>query len=240
MKRGLIIIGAVLLISAVISAIVSNFHFGIAALGGFSVAVLAYGRFWYELNRIKWLRMAVIGICFILILFSGFLAVYGNLDNAQYDEDVVIILGAGIRGEEVSSTLARRLDEAVKYHGKNPKAVLVVSGGMGSQERITEALAMERYLIAKGIPAGQIIKEEKSTSTYENFLFSGELLKQKFPQGCSIAFITNDFHVYRAERIARSTGIDARRIGANTPWYTIAVNYLREMAANIKAWVFPA
>jgi len=183
--------------------------------------------------------MVAIGICFILVLFSGFLAIYGNRDNAQYNEDLVIILGAGIRNNQVSPSLAQRLDKAVEYHRKNPRAVLIVSGGKGTQERISEALAMEQYLITKGIPAEQIIKEEKSTSTYENFLFSKELLKQKFPQGCLTVFITSDFHIYRAEKMARSTGITARRIGANTVWYTIPANYLREMLAVIKTWILP-
>ena len=220
-------------------AIIANFHFGIIALGFFSAAILVYGIFWHELNRIKWLRMASIGICSILILFSGFLALYGNRNNAQYNEDVAIILGAGVRGEKVGPTLAQRLDEAVEYYNKNPKASLIVSGGRGSQENITEALAMERYLIAKGVPAERIIKEEKSATTYENFLYSNELLKQEFPQGCSIVFITSDFHVYRAEKIARSRGIAVRYIGVSTAWYNVPVNYMREILAIIKFWLLP-
>jgi uncharacterized SAM-binding protein YcdF (DUF218 family) len=67
--------------------------------------------------------------------------------------------------------------------------VLIVSGGQGRQENIAEALAMGRYLTEKGVPAEQIFKEEKSTSTYENFLFSKDILEQKFPQGYSAVFI---------------------------------------------------
>ncbi len=239
MKRSLIIIGALLLINSLIMAIIANFHFGIIALGLFSAAILAYGIFWHELNRIKWLRMTSIVICSILILFSGFLAVYGSKNNAQYDEDVAIVLGAGIRGEKVGPTLAQRLDEAAEYYNRNPKAILIVSGGKGSQENITEALAMERYLVAKKIPPERIIKEEKSTTTYENFLFTNALLKQEFPQGCSIVFITSDFHVYRAQKIAQSAGIAVRHIGARTAWYNVPVNYMREMLAIIKFWLLP-
>ena len=219
-------------------AIIANFHFGIIALGLFSIAILVYGIFWHELNRIKWFRMVSIVAVSILILFSVFLAVYGNKNNAQYDEDIVIILGAGVRGEQAGPTLVQRLDKAVEYYNKNPKALLIVSGGKGSQEDITEALAMERYLIAKKIPPERIIKEEKSTTTYENFLFSNKLLKQEFPQGCSIVFITSDFHVYRANRIAQSMGIAVRHIGARTAWYNVPVNYMREMFAIIKFWLF--
>jgi len=220
-------------------AVIANFHFGVIALGLFSSAVLVYGLYWHKLGRIRRLRMVFIGVCSILIFFSGFLVVYGNQDNAQYNEDVAIILGASVRNEQVSPSLSKRLDQGVEYHKKNPRAVLIVTGGKGAQERISEALAMERYLVAKGVPAEQIIKEEKSASTYENFLFSGELLKQIFPEGCSIVFITNDYHVYRAQKLARATGIAVLHIGANTPWYTIPASYMREMTAVIKTWVLP-
>jgi hypothetical protein len=81
----------------------------------FSVGILAYGVSWHRLNRKKWLRGAAIGVCSLLVLFSGFLAVYGSQDNARYDEDAVIILGAAVRGEEASLSLARRLDKAEEY-----------------------------------------------------------------------------------------------------------------------------
>jgi len=238
-RLSLIATGALLLINAAFMAIVTNIHFGIIALGIFSAAVLAYGMYWHRLGRIKWLHAAFIGVFSVLVLFSGFLATYGNQDDAQYDEDVVIVLGASIRNGQVGPILAQRLDKAVEYYKKNPKAVLVVSGGQGRQEDITEAQAMEQYLLVKGIPAEQIIKEEKSTSTYENFLFSGALLKQKFPQGCSTVFITNYFHIYRAKKMAHITGIAVRYIGASTVWYTIPANYMREILAVMNFWVFP-
>jgi len=127
----------------------------------------------------------------------------------------------------------------VDYHMKNPDAVFVVSGGQGPQEAISEALAMERYLVEKGVPESQILREENSTTTYENFSFSGDLLKRKFPEGFSTAFVTNNFHVYRAEKTAEYAGIPARHMGAGVSWYSIPVNYMREMMAVLSLWVFP-
>src|SRR5699024_8835907 len=118
----------------------------------------------------------------VLILFcsaiisAAVVAFYGRRDNSSYDEDVIIVLGCGIRGDMVSDQLARRLDAAIRYHTQNPDAMILVSGGQGPQESVTEALAMETYLIAGGIPSDKIIKEESSTSTYSNLLFSKEIL----------------------------------------------------------------
>jgi len=234
-----IIIGVLLFIDAAFIALVANLSAGILALGILSLLLIVYGALWYKNKIAKWIHGAVIAISIIIVSFSAFLFFYGTIDNVDYDEDVVIILGAGIHGEQVTLTLARRLDKAVEYYAHNPDVVFVVSGGQGYQESITEALAMERYLIARGIPPENIIKEELSTSTYENFLFSDAILSQEFPSGYSAALITNNYHVYRAERMAQYAGVSARHMGAAVTWYSIPAEYLREMMAVVKLWVFP-
>jgi len=233
----IIFIGGLLLINAAVMSLISNFNLGLVALGAFSLALIVYGILWLKHKASTWLHIAVIICCAIVVGLSSFLAIYGSHDNVRYDEDAVIVLGAGVRGERVSSPLAARLNTAVAYHQKNPRAVIVVSGGQGPQENVTEASAMKRYLVACGIPASQIIEEERSTSTYENFSFSNKLLKQRFPGGYAAAFITNDFHVYRAERIAHAAGVSARHLGAPISWYNVAPTYLREILAVAWMWV---
>ena len=134
--------------------------------------------------------------------------------------------------------LAYRLDRAVEYHEKNPDAIIVVSGGKGTDEEISEALAMERYLSAKGVYSEKIIKEDKSTSTYENFAFSSKIIQQKLGTDYSVAFITNKFHVYRAEKLAESVGLNAAHLGADIEWYNVPTNYMRELIALAENFIF--
>ncbi|MDD4688135.1 MAG: YdcF family protein [Eubacteriales bacterium] len=241
LKAILIIIGIALMADAFVLGIVGNFNVGIIATFGLGVVTFAYGGFDKQVNKVipKWLRYVIVfGVCCVLIM-TVFLAVYGNVDTADYNEDALIVLGAGIKGEYPSLPLVRRLDRAVEYYKKNPEVVIVVTGGQGFQEDITEALAMERYLVNKGVPAYNIIKEEKATSTYENFRFSKEILDKKFIEEYKIAFVTNDFHIYRASRLAKSAGFEtASHISGITEWYTLPVNYLRECLAIVKLWIF--
>lgn len=236
-KYALIGIGVLLLIYALVMAFFLNFNLGIIAVGLCSIAIIIYALLMGKQKKMYWLHSVFISFFTIIITFSSFLAFYGNRDNAQYSEDVVIILGAGIHGEKVSVNLANRLDKASQYYEKNSRAIFLVSGGQGKQEDISEALAMERYLIDKGIPLEQIVKEEKSTSTYENFLLSVQKLENIFTDDYSVVFITNNYHVYRAEKISQSLGISARHIGAETAWYNILINYTREMMAVSKEWL---
>ena len=63
-----------------------------------------------------------------------------------------MVLGAGIFSEEVTTLLAARLDKALSvYHSQRTKPIIIVSGGQGPDEPISEALAMKRYLIAHNV-----------------------------------------------------------------------------------------
>ncbi|MBQ4626021.1 MAG: YdcF family protein [Clostridia bacterium] len=225
--------GFLLIIYGLIMLFVSPFSIGLVPIYVIALALIIYGIFFKRFKRI----IHILILCFSLVLFmlTGSLAVYGNNDNVTYTEDAVIVLGKGLDGDKITPDLASRLELAVEYHQKNPAAVIVVSGGQGKDEKISEALAMERYLVSKGVPADKIIKEDKSTSTYENFEFSAKILSEKFyDDDYSLAFITNSFHIYRAERIAKSIGVQATHSGADIEWYTVPTNYMRELMALVK------
>ncbi len=168
---------------------------------------------------------------------AGFLAVVGTADTVGDDEDAIVVLGAAVHGREPSRTLASRLDVALAHHQRNPGALVVVSGGQGPQEEITEASAMAAYLLDRGVPAEVIVGEDRSTSTEENFSFSKALLDQRLAPGYRIMFVTDEFHVYRAGRIAAGAGLTTTHASSRTPWYFWAANYLREELAVVADWL---
>ncbi|MEF9840800.1 MAG: YdcF family protein, partial [Lachnospiraceae bacterium] len=79
----------------------------------------------------------------------------------------------------------------------------VVSGGRGKGEDITEALAMQNYLVACGIHESRILLEDASTNTKENLDFSSQFLKLKKDK---IGIVSNNFHMYRALALAKKQG----------------------------------
>lgn len=247
MKNGIrilcIILGGFLALDAILAAILTNFHFGLLLTLVVGIMCIILGIFLNPILQatqhgpLKWLKYLV--ICFMaagagLLLLIG---IPGQNDTVTYKEDALIVLGASVHGETVSKVLAYRLDKAAEYLNSNPDAICIVSGGKGPQEAITEALAMERYLIEKGIPGQRIIKEEKATSTYENFLFSKALLDQHFDHPYTTAYITNGFHIYRAGQIADLLGMPSSHLHAKIDWYDAPMNYLRECAALLKFWI---
>jgi len=235
----LIIAGILSLLNVVILYRISNPNIGFAVQAILSICVVGYAAFLLKIPKKVHVIMGV--LCLIPLLLILFLFVYGNVSNVDFTEDVVIVLGAGLRGDgTVGRPLARRLDAAIVYFHQNPEAFIIVTGGLGERAEITEAEASARYLIERGVPEEQIFLEDRSTTTHENLLFAKEILEEGFSDGFSAVLITNDFHVYRAVRTARQVGIDVNRIGAYTDWYTWPVNYLRETLAILNFWFFPA
>lgn len=186
---------------------------------------------WPRVARLRWLTLTALAVVIVLGLISGFLAGYGRSDTASDDEDGLIVLGAAVHGREVSPSLAQRLDVAVAYHRRNPDALIVVTGGQGPQEEVPEALAGRDYLLARGVPDAVILVEDRSTSTEENFAFAKALLDERFGRDYRVAFVTNEYHVWRASRLAARIGLDARHLHAATRWYVWPSSYLRESTA---------
>ncbi len=185
-------------------------------------------------------KMLFIAGIILLVIFMFFVFVAGFTQKATGDEKVVIVLGAGVIGEKVSDMLARRLDSAYEFYKENKDITIVVTGGQGPQEIMPEAHAMQKYLIEKGVPKEQIIVEDKSTSTKENFMFAKELLLLNgIESDEKIAFATNHFHCYRSMQYAKAAGYNnVSTISSKTGFFSIAPSYIREVFAILHYWVF--
>lgn len=229
--------GAIILTNGIIVALLSNFNMGILATLLLGLILLCLGAFYEKVY--KWLKTALFICISIAVIFSSSLLIHGYNDTATYEEDAIIVLGAAVHGNTPSLVLKDRLDVAVKYHLKNPDAIIIVSGGMGNGENISEAEAMEKYLITAGVRADIIIKEPLSTSTYENFKFSDKILKERFKNGYTVAFITNEYHTYRAGLTARDAGYGLiAHLHSNTRLNYLIPGVLRECMAVVKVWIF--
>ena len=238
--------GMLLVLNALYLVVFSNYHSGILIVFLLGVAALLCGFFHEKLTVLTrqgvffWLKMCLYAGALCVTLFCLFLFFYGGNDTVSYREDALIVLGAGVHGEQVSKVLACRLDAAVLYAEQNPAAILVVSGGQGPQEDIPEALAMKQYLVERGVPASRILMEDESSSTLQNFLYSKAVLDEYFDGSYEVAFVTNGFHIFRAERYASQSGFSTvSHLHGALPWYSVPINYLRECLACLQVILFP-
>lgn len=184
-----------------------------------------------------------INVMFVWISLIGMSALYAFTCYVAYSSnfnqfstqppkfDLLLVLGAGIFTEEVTPMLKARLEAALALWKEHPDSDILVSGGQGADEPISEALAMQRYLILRGVPSSAIILENQSTSTYENILFSRNMLEthaQSFP---SILCVTSQFHVLRVLRFAQKLALPMRGCGSVTPYHFLDMALIRDFLA---------
>ncbi|MDP4106544.1 MAG: YdcF family protein [Bacillota bacterium] len=183
----------------------------------------------------------------LLLIFgilTGTILIYFGLLQwkiAQYSQmkapnhaDYLIILGANVKGTVPSSVLQSRIDTAAIYLNNNPKTIAIASGGKGPGEEISEAEAIKKELLKKGISGSRILLESQSTNTYENIKFSKKLLPKNAKTG---VVVTNRFHLYRALMIARDQNLNLHGLPASTPLLAIPRSYIREYLAITKYYL---
>ena len=181
---------------------------------------------------------ATLSYFYTLVIATLYCNVKAAKHIPDFDKDYVIILGSKINSDGTLPPLLRgRCDKAIEfgrkqYENNRKKIIYLPSGGKGSDEIISEAEAMKKYLIEKGIKENQIVIENKSTSTVENMRFSKNIIN-KTNSRAKISFSTTNYHVFRSGIIACEEGLDCEGIGSKTKWYFYTNALIREFIANL-------
>ena len=190
----------------------------------------------------KRLKVALTGLLtlgFVWLIIVEVPIVASAHTDREPEAPYLVVLGAGVNGTEPSLSLLNRLEAAKAYLDAYPETVAVVSGGQGTGEAITEAECMRLWLTENGISPVRIIKEEKSTSTYENLENSLKLIRENGgdPAG-PVAIVSSEYHLYRAKYMARALGADALGVAARTTYPILMINYfIREAFAVTLLWI---
>lgn len=167
-------------------------------------------------------RRVVIDTIFMLMtaLFLVVCVAVMSLISVGYDEfdgkmedKVIVVLGAKIKKDgKPTYTLEKRLDAALELLNKDESIKCIVTGGRGNDEPISEATAMKKYLVGKGIDENRIFEEGKSKNTKENILNSASIIERN-NIGKNMIIVTDKFHQYRANRYAREIGFKSQGYG---------------------------
>lgn len=250
-RIGLALAGALLLGDTIALMLTGLFNFGVALPGAIGTACLALSWRWETVARWRavsarrrwiwraaWTAFAV-WLATVTVFF--YLIHRGIAESAPEATAAraIIILGSGTPHCVASPTLVARLNEGLALAQQWPAAWVVVSGGRDFLRECREADIMADYLTAHGLAPKRLIREDRSTSTEENLLFSRRLLEQQGASaGDPLVLVTSDFHLMRAKRIARKVGFEAiSGAAAATPLYLRYNAWLREYFAFISGWV---
>ena len=214
----------------------SNFFvvWGVAAAGCGLLSFFLAHRVWVERipGWLRWIVRILFGLCVVLFVVIEGLIISRFNAVPEAGADICIVLGAQMKESGPSNVLQRRLDSAINYLQENPDTMVIVSGGQGSNEPVSEAQGMQVYLISKGIAPERIMMEDTSTNTWENLNYSAELIDKSSDR---VVIVTNNFHVFRAVSIAKKQGYSmVQGLAAGTHRTSLLNNMLREFFGVIK------
>lgn len=178
----------------------------------------------------KLMRAAV-----VIFIVAELFIVLAMIPTKERGIPYIIVLGAQVKGTMITDSLRRRLKRSATYLSENPDTTVIVSGGQGPGEEITEAEAMAEYLEVWGIDRRRILLEDKSKSTEENLRYSAAYIPDmELPVG----IVSNNFHMFRACCYARRTGYkNIRRLPAGCNALLFPNYMVREFFAVCKFFV---
>lgn len=187
-------------------------------------------------KALKAVLCAAGGVAGYLVLSAGAYMPFVIADakkNYRDDCDYLMVLGGNVFGADTPSPqLLGRMKAAAAYCKENGKCYIVPCGGcFRPEQKKSEAAIIASYLVEQGIDESRIILEDKSTTTYENFEFALEIIKNHSGKGIDenrIAFLSSDYHIHRAAIIAKRCGLkNPRKVSCPTP-KEAAQRYVRE------------
>ncbi len=164
-------------------------------------------------------RLGLILVCLGLVLAAGTAGWVVSAGHGADDPEAqwVVVLGAGVNGTVPSQALRERLEAARDYLARYPEAVAVLSGAQGDGESITEARCMYDWLTARGVDPARLRLETKATTTEENLRCSLDLIEAETgTRPAQIAVISGEYHLLRAELLARRAGAEALGVPSYT------------------------
>ena len=155
---------------------------------------------------------------YLFLKCSG-IAQYGKLDEKARC-DVAIVLGAATSDGEVSPVYRERINHGIWLYENGYVDYLILTGGIGNGNEISDACAAKQYAIKKGVPEQVILIEEKSTITEENLEHAKAIMDE---HSLDTAIIVSDpLHMKRAMLMASDYGIDACSSPTPTTMYRSA------------------
>ncbi len=129
------------------------------------------------------------------------------------DIDCILVLGAGVKGDEPSPMLKDRLDASLKLYNKNIAPKIIMSGDHG-QDNYNEVSVMKTYAVDSEVPSENVFMDHAGFSTYDSIYRAKEIFGSK-----KIVIVTQEYHLYRALYIAKSLGLEAYGYSATTKKY---------------------
>ena len=149
-------------------------------------------------------------VFFVVLVIAGLLAtrIYSYSNNrSDGPADAAIVLGAAVWSTGVSPVFEERINHGVDLYRNRKVRKLIFTGGQGNSNEPTESSAARSYAMQHGVPASDILIEQKSHTTYENILYAKQVADGNGLR--KVLIVSDPLHMKRAVSMALDVGLDA-------------------------------
>ncbi len=128
--------------------------------------------------------------------------------DAAGPSDAIVVLGAAQYNGRPSPVLKARLDHAVELYRRGLAPFIIVTGGVGAGDTLSEAAVAERFLWGEGIPGPAILKDDAGRSSVASLRAAARQIRAR--SGRTVLLVSDGFHMLRLTIIARRLGLEPR------------------------------
>ena len=114
-------------------------------------------------------------ICLSIFLFPVIYILTHPFVDETKKSDAIVTLGRGVTKESYACT-AERVRQAAKLYKQGIAPVIIFAGGKLPVDYDVEAKVMKEIGVSEHIPEKSILVEGKSQNTYEDLLYTKEIL----------------------------------------------------------------
>lgn len=151
-----------------------------------------------------------IGAMSLLVLYLGvtFAQVWmeSRRDHAQ-GAQAIVVFGAAQYDGRPSEVLKARLDHALALYRRRLAPKIVVTGGRQPGDRFTEASVSADYLLSKGVPDSDILRENSGQSSWQSLAATARFLEDRNIN--EVLLVSDPFHAFRITAMAGELGLEA-------------------------------
>src|SRR6059036_3840646 len=112
--------------------------------------------FWTVRRRLAAAAVLAIALAFAWAAVVVAAALAGARDQAR-NADAIVVLGAAQYNGRPSPVFRARLDHAAALYQRGLAPVVLVTGGVGSGDTVSESDVGRRYLLKAGLPDGAVV-----------------------------------------------------------------------------------
>jgi uncharacterized SAM-binding protein YcdF (DUF218 family) len=152
------------------------------------------------------LLLGGVSVGLLAVLVCALIIVQGQRDEAR-DSGAAVVLGAAQWNGDPSPVLRARLDHALDLYHRGIVKRIILTGGVGTGDRLSEAAAGKQYLLDRQLSAEVMLLDERSATTWENLRNASDLARANGID--TVLLVSDPFHMLRSLKMARDLGLSA-------------------------------